>query len=88
MRVIMLLAIAGLLSGCVAKAAYDVVTLPVKVASAGVDAVTTSQEEADRNRGRELRKQEEREARERRKAEKARKKAERQAREAAEHDGY
>jgi hypothetical protein len=52
-----------LLSGCVvgtvAGAAVDVVTLPVKVASAGVDAVTTSQSEADEKRGRELRKQDE-----------------------------
>jgi hypothetical protein len=52
-----------LLSGCVvgtvAKTAVDVVTLPVKVASAGVDAVTTSQKEADEKRGRELRKQDE-----------------------------
>ena len=84
MRVLMVLAMAALLNACVAKAAYDVVTLPVKVAAAGVDAVTTSQAEADRNRGREIRKQEEREAKERRKAEKARKKAEREAREAAE----
>ena len=52
-----------LLSGCivstVAKTAVDVVTLPVKVASAGVDAVTTSQKEADEKRGREARKQDE-----------------------------
>jgi len=51
-----------LLSGCVgtiAKTAVDVVTLPVKVASAGVDAMTTSQKEADEKRGRELRKQDE-----------------------------
>jgi isocitrate lyase len=51
------------LSGCVvetvAKTAVDVVTLPVKAASAGVDAVTTSQKEADQKRGREIRKQEE-----------------------------
>ena len=60
--VAMLLALA-LLSGCVvgtvAKTAVDVVTLPVKVASAGVDAATTSQSEADEKRGRELRKQDE-----------------------------
>ena len=49
-----------LLSGCLAKAALDVATLPVKVASAGVDAVTTSQSEADQKRGREIRKREER----------------------------
>ena len=51
-----------LLSGCVvgtiAETAVDVVVLPVKVASAGVDAVTTSQSEADEKRGRELRKAE------------------------------
>lgn len=44
-----------LLSGCLAKTALDVVTLPVKVASAGVDAVTTSQSEADQKRGRDIR---------------------------------
>jgi hypothetical protein len=49
------------LSGCtVASTAVAVVTLPVKVVSAGVDAVTTSQSEADQKRGRELRKEEER----------------------------
>jgi hypothetical protein len=46
--------------------AMDVVTLPVKVAKTGVDAagaavdaVTTSQAEADQKRGREIRKREE-----------------------------
>jgi hypothetical protein len=52
-----------LLSGCVvgtvAKTAADVVTLPVKAASAGVDAVTTSQSERDEKLGREMRKQDE-----------------------------
>jgi len=51
------------LSGCVvetvAKTAVDVVTLPVKAVSAGVNAVTTSQSEADEKRGREIRKAEE-----------------------------
>jgi Skp family chaperone for outer membrane proteins len=47
------------LSGCLAKAALDVATLPVKVASKTVDAVTTSQAEADQKRGREVRKREE-----------------------------
>jgi hypothetical protein len=51
------------LGGCVvetvAKTAVDVVTLPVKVVSAGVDAATTSQSEADERRGREMRKAEE-----------------------------
>ena len=60
MRIILLVPAALALTGCmVAKTAYDVVTLPVKVASAGVDAVTTSQKEADEKRGRELRKQDE-----------------------------
>ena len=57
------LLLSPLLSGCVvgtvARTAVDVVTLPVKAASAGVDAVTTSQKEADEKRGRELRKQDE-----------------------------
>ena len=56
-----------LLSGCivgtVAKTAVDVVTIPVKVASAGVDAATTSQSERDQKAGRELRKQDEQRAR-------------------------
>ena len=51
------------LGGCVvetvAKTAVDVVSIPVKVVSAGVDAATTSQSERDEKRGRELRKQEE-----------------------------
>jgi hypothetical protein len=47
-------------SGCIAKAAVGVVTAPVKVASKAVDAVTTSQSEADEKRGRELREREER----------------------------
>jgi hypothetical protein len=51
------------LGGCVvetvAKTAVDVVTLPVKAVSAGVDAATTSQKEADEKRGRELRRQDE-----------------------------
>jgi hypothetical protein len=60
-RLIMLVPLL-LLGGCVgtvAKTAFDVVTLPVRAVSAGVDAVTTSQSEADAKRGRELRKQDE-----------------------------
>ena len=68
MRSLAALALLPLLSGCivgtVAKTAVDVATLPVKAASAGVDAVTTSQAEADQKRGRELRKEEERRGRE------------------------
>jgi len=55
----------ALLPACIAKTAVDIVTLPVKAVSAGVDAVTTSEAEADRKRGREIREQEERERRER-----------------------
>lgn len=72
MRVAILLVLPAALSGCIAKTAVDIVTLPVKAASAGVDAVTTSQSEADEKRGREIRKQEEREGREAREREKAR----------------
>ncbi len=62
MRVIAGLALIApfLLGGCLAKTAVDVATLPVKAASKGVDLATTSQAEADRNRGRELRQREER----------------------------
>jgi hypothetical protein len=48
------------LQGCLAKTALDVATLPVKVASKGVDLATTSQSEADQKRGREIRQREER----------------------------
>ena len=65
-----------LLPACVARTAVDIVTLPVKAASAGVDAVTTSQSEADEKRGRELRKQEERMGKARRKCDAARKRGE------------
>ena len=63
MRILVVFAGAFLLTGCVvgtvAKTAVDVATLPVKAVSAGVDAATTSQSEADEKRGRELRKQDE-----------------------------
>ena len=68
MKRLAVLALLPILGGCivgtVAKTAVDVATIPVKVASAGVDAVTTSQAEADQNRGREIRKEEERRGRE------------------------
>lgn len=70
MRVAIVALLPLALGGCIARTAVDIVTLPVKAASAGVDAVTTSQSEADEKRGRELRKQEEREGREARKREK------------------
>lgn len=67
MRFLPVLLLAPTLSACaVASTAVDVVTLPVKVVSAGVDAATTSQSEADQKRGRAIRKEEERLGRERR----------------------
>lgn len=59
-RLILLVVAPLALGGCLAKTALDVATLPVKVASRGVDLATTSQSEADEKRGRELRKREER----------------------------
>ena len=53
------LTLSGCIVGTVASTAVDVVTLPVKAVSAGVDAATTSQAEADQKRGREMRKAEE-----------------------------
>lgn len=70
MRVAIVALLPLALSGCIARTAVDIVTLPVKAVGAGVDAVTTSQSEADEKRGREIRKQEEREGREARKREK------------------
>ncbi len=66
------------LTGCytVARTAVDVVTLPVKVVGAGIDAATTSQSEADEKRGRELRKAEEAAGKRMREWEKACRKAE------------
>ena len=69
LRLIVIASTAFALQGCLAKTAVDVVTLPVKVASKGVDLATTSQSEADEKRGRELRKAEEKAGREAREAE-------------------
>lgn len=63
MRALFLLPAALLLPACLAKTAVDVVTLPVRAVGAGVDAVTTSQAEADQRRGRQIREEEEREGR-------------------------
>lgn len=60
------LALSSCVVGTVAETAVDVATLPVKVVSAGVDAATTSQSEADEKRGRELRKAEEERGRQQR----------------------
>jgi hypothetical protein len=57
--VLLPMTLGGCVVGTIASTAVDIVTLPVKVVSAGVDAATTSQSEADEKRGRALRKQEE-----------------------------
>ena len=79
--VLPLLLLCPLLGGCVATAvagaAVAVVKAPFQIGGAVIDATTTSQEEADRNRGRALREEEEAEAKAAKKAEKARRKAER-----------
>jgi hypothetical protein len=66
-RVLAVLSLPILLGGCVvvdaAETAVAVASVPVKVVSAGVDAATTSQSEADEKRGRELRKADEERAR-------------------------
>ena len=54
-----------LAGGCIRTAA-SVVTAPFKVVGQAADWATTSQDEADRNFGREMRKKEAREGRERR----------------------
>ena len=62
-RCILLPAVFGVglfLQGCLARTALDVVTAPVKAVGQVADWATTSQDEADRNRGRELREAEER----------------------------
>lgn len=56
----LLLGLASLaLQGCLVRTAAKVVAAPVNLASGAVDKVTTSQSEADQNRGREIRKREE-----------------------------
>jgi len=61
------LALSGCVVGTIASTAVDIATIPVKVVSAGVDAATTSQSEADQARGQKLRKADEQRAREERK---------------------
>lgn len=59
MRVLICAGACILLSGCVSLVS-DVVTAPIKVVSKTADVLTTSQSESDENRGREMRKREER----------------------------
>ena len=86
MRMILLFVAPFMLGGCLARTAVDIVTLPVKAASAGVDAVTTSQAEADQRRGRELRQAEEREGREARRREREQRRAQERADDAAQRE--
>jgi hypothetical protein len=58
MRIVLLALIPLALGGCVSTA-KTIVTAPFKVAGQAADWATTSQDEADRNRGRALRKAEE-----------------------------
>lgn len=59
MRILPVLLVLPLLTGgCVVKTAVNVATLPVKAGAKAVDWTTTSQDEADRNRGRKMRKHE------------------------------
>jgi hypothetical protein len=71
MRILFVGAFALMLPGCIAKTALDLATLPVKAASAAVDAATTSQSEADEKRGRQIRLKEECVGKEERRARKA-----------------
>jgi hypothetical protein len=59
-RLIVIGSAAFALQGCLAKTVVDVATMPVKAVGKAADWATTSQDEADRATGRELRKREER----------------------------
>lgn len=74
------LALPLLSGGCIAKTAWDVATLPVKATGQVVDWTTTSQEEADRNYGRKMRKKEAAEGRHLREENRRRKREERRDR--------
>jgi hypothetical protein len=78
MRSLLLVVPALALGGCVSTA-VSIVKAPFKVVGQAADWATTSQDEADRNRGRAERKAEEKIAKDRRKAEKeARRRQERE----------
>lgn len=47
------------LNGCVAKTAFNVATAPIRAGAKVADWATTSEDEADRARGREIRRREE-----------------------------
>nr|WP_017666681.1 hypothetical protein [Sandarakinorhabdus sp. AAP62] len=68
LRSLLLLSLPLLLGGCLASAAKTIITAPIKATGAVIDATTTSQDEADRNRGRAARKAEEQAEKDRREA--------------------
>lgn len=75
------------LTGCISTAA-SIVTAPVRVASWGVDKMTTSQSEADEKRGRRERKADEAHGREAKKEAKRQRKLEKERRRDYERDPY
>ncbi len=85
-RVVIIMLLPLALAGCLARTAIGIVTLPVKVVGAGVDAVTTSEAEADQRRGRALREEEERRGREARRRERDERRRAREQAEDAEPD--
>jgi hypothetical protein len=72
LRIAASLILALTLGGCLAQAAVDIVTLPVKAAGAAVGAVAPSQKKKDERRGRALRKYDECRGKAQHKADKAR----------------
>lgn len=55
-------ALSGCIVGDIAKTAVQVVAVPVKVVAKGIDSALPSQQRADEQRGRELRREDERRA--------------------------
>ena len=82
-RILLLLPLVGL-AGCVSTAT-SIVKAPFQVAGKAVDMATTSQEEADRNYGKKMRKAEAREGKERREYEQ---RCRRDASKCTGYDGY
>ena len=64
--VILAFALGGCIVGTVAKTAFDVVAVPVKVVGKGIDAALSSHKRTDQKRGRELRRLDEQRARDER----------------------
>ena len=83
-RLLLLAAAPLALQGCVVRTAANVATAPVRAVGWTADRLTTSQAEADRNRGRRDRKEEEQKRKQQQRQEKAaRKAAEEQVRQQA-----